>query len=83
MKDQSSDCAQSASVRTLIFWMLRLMLCGILCSAQFAYAAYVNRYSNIANGALTFTGNTIGLNKAASTNAPGASGAIEIGRAHV
>lgn len=39
-------------------------------------AAYIQRYSAINNGAITFTGNTIGLNKAANTNAPGTSGAI-------
>lgn len=45
-------------------------------SIQCADAAYVQRYSTITNGALTFTGNTIGLNKAANANAPGTSGAI-------
>ncbi len=40
------------------------------------YAAYVQRYSVINNGAITFTGNAIGLNKATNTNAPGTSGAI-------
>jgi large repetitive protein len=40
------------------------------------YAAYVQRYSTINNGAITFTGNTIGLNKTAGANTPGTSGAI-------
>jgi large repetitive protein len=73
---QSTSSVMRAPAHTLVCWMLRIALWSVLCGAQFAHAAYVNRYSNIANGALTFTGNTIGLNKAASTNAPGASGAI-------
>jgi large repetitive protein len=76
VSDLSGCGALHVPVRTLVCWMLRLVLCGIFCSLQFAHAAYVNRYSNIANGALTFTGNTIGLNKAANTNAPGTAGAI-------
>lgn len=45
-------------------------------SSSSVFAAYVQRFSTIGNGAITFTGNTIGLNKAANTNAPGTSGAI-------
>src|SRR5215211_6764588 len=41
-----------------------------------AHAAYVNRLSTIANGAITFTGNTLGLSKNPTTNAPGTSDAI-------
>jgi uncharacterized repeat protein (TIGR01451 family) len=41
-----------------------------------AHAAYFTRYSTTTNGAITFTGNTLGLDKAASANAPGVSGAI-------
>ncbi len=52
------------------------MLCGVLCCAQFAYAAYVSRFNTITNGAITFTGNTIGLNKTANANSPGTSGSI-------
>ncbi len=56
---------------------MRLLLAGALIwSAGAAQAAYVSRFSSIANGAVTFTGNTIGLNKNAGTNAPGTSGAI-------
>lgn len=50
--------------------------CALLWSTCSAQAAYVSRFSSIANGAVTFTGNTIGLNKASNANAPGASGAI-------
>ncbi len=56
---------------------LRLLVCIVLaCGFGAAHAVYVTRYSSIANGAVTFTGNTIGLDKAATTNAPGTSGAI-------
>jgi large repetitive protein len=48
----------------------------LLSFGSIAHAAYIQRYSTINNGAITFTGNTIGLNKAAGANAPGTSGAI-------
>ncbi|WP_415762878.1 tandem-95 repeat protein, partial (plasmid) [Priestia megaterium] len=37
---------------------------------------YVNRFLTNANGAITFTGNTFGLNKQANANAPGTAGSI-------
>ncbi|MEW4239255.1 Ig-like domain-containing protein [Priestia megaterium] len=37
---------------------------------------YVNRFLSNANGAITFTGNTFGLNKQNNANAPGTAGAI-------
>ncbi|MEH7506997.1 tandem-95 repeat protein, partial [Priestia megaterium] len=37
---------------------------------------YVNRFLTNANGAVTFTGNTFGLNKQANANAPGTAGSI-------
>jgi large repetitive protein len=61
---------------TLVLWLLRVSLCLCLVSAHMAHAAYVSRFNTITNGAITFTGNTIGLNKAASANAPGSAGAI-------
>lgn len=76
MNDQSGSGAQSAPVRTLIFWMLRLAVWAVACSTPLVQAAYVSRYTTITNGALTFTGNTIGLNKAANINAPGATDSI-------
>jgi len=64
----------------------RLLLIGLLVAAmlplsglftiQTAEAAYQLRYNTIATGALTFTGNTIGLSKATNTNAPGTSHGI-------
>lgn len=55
---------------------LRFVFCLLLGAASISHAAYVNRFSTIANGAVTFTGNTIGLNKQAGANAPGTSGSI-------
>jgi large repetitive protein len=66
----------------LINLLTRKNLAGFTLACFFAlattplYAAYVQRYSTINNGAITFTGNTIGLNKAAGVNTPGTSGAI-------
>jgi len=37
---------------------------------------YVNRFLTNTNGAITFTGNTFGLNKQAKANAPGTAGSI-------
>ena len=41
-----------------------------------SYAAYVKRYTTIANGGMTYTGNALGLSKASSSNAPGTNGSI-------
>ncbi|MDQ3815155.1 MAG: DUF11 domain-containing protein, partial [Armatimonadota bacterium] len=41
-----------------------------------ARAAYVNRFSTTTNGAMTFTGNTLGLSKNADQNRPGTEGSI-------
>lgn len=76
MNDQSGGGVQSAPARILIFWLLRLVVWAVVCSTPLVQAAYVSRYSTITNGALTFTGNTIGLNKASNVNAPGTVGAI-------
>jgi uncharacterized repeat protein (TIGR01451 family) len=58
----------------LLFLLLSLM--AVLGWFQSASAAYVNRYNTIASGAVTFTGNTLGLDKAANSNSPGTAGAI-------
>ena len=56
--------------------LLRFAFCLVLGTASISQAAYIKRFSTITNGAVTFTGNTIGLNKAANANTPGTSGAI-------
>ena len=76
MKDKFNCVAQCAPLKTLVCTVLRCVLLAAISGATLVQAAYVNRYNTITNGALTFTGNTIGLNKTAGTNAPGASGAI-------
>ena len=55
---------------------LRFVCCLVLGAASISHAAYVNRFATITNGAITFTGNTIGLDKQAGANAPGAAGSI-------
>jgi large repetitive protein len=40
------------------------------------HAAYVKRYTTIANGGMTYTGNTLGLSKGSNNNAPGTNGSI-------
>jgi uncharacterized repeat protein (TIGR01451 family) len=52
-----------------------LPLSGLF-NIQIAAAAYQLRYSTITSGALTFTGNTLGLSKATNVNAPGPSTGI-------
>lgn len=54
------------------------LVVAVLCfvCGRGADAAYVTRYSAVTNGAITFTGNTLGLNKAAGLNAPGTTGSI-------
>src|SRR4051812_46905671 len=52
-----------------------LPLSGLF-SVQTAAAAYQLRFSTITTGALTFTGNTLGLSKAPNLNAPGPSTGI-------
>jgi large repetitive protein len=69
--------ASSPAAGQLFAWRLRrLLVFALLLWTGLAHAVYINRYSTVTNGALTFTGNTIGLNKAANANAPGNSQAI-------
>jgi hypothetical protein len=53
-----------------------ILTCIYALSATPAYAANLQRYSTINNGAITFAETAIGLNKAVSANTPGTSGAI-------
>ncbi len=59
----------------LLLMVALLPVSGLLTSLP-AHAAYINRFSTITNGAITFTGNTLGLSKQPTTNAPGTSDAI-------
>jgi uncharacterized repeat protein (TIGR01451 family) len=60
-----------------IFFGVGLAVCLFLVvSAPPLHAAYVKRYTTIANGGMTYTGNTLGLSKATNSNAPGTNGSI-------
>ena len=52
------------------------MVVALLLRAATAHAQYVNRFTTITNGAITFTGNTLGLSKAVGLNQAGTSDAI-------
>ncbi len=68
--------APCRAMNTLVYGLLRMAVLCALLSVTWAQAVYINRFTTITNGALTFTGNTIGLNKASNSNAPGTAGSI-------
>src|SRR5262245_18588969 len=70
--------ARRAAGRLLLLALLVASLLPIsgLFSVQPALAAYITRFNTITTGALTFTGNTLGLSKQANANAPGTSDGI-------
>ena len=77
IKTSRLSSARSGVKGLLIYSTARFCLYALLLfGLNLAQAAYVTRFSTVTNGAITFTGNTIGLNKQANANAPGASGAI-------
>ena len=53
-------------------WTVLLVLIG----PATLHAAYSKRYTTIANGAITYTGNTLGLSKASYSDSPGTRGSI-------
>ncbi len=61
-------------LKYLLNWLsvLLVLFCNLEASAQ----NYILRYVNTDSGAVTFTGNTLGLNKATGVNAPGGLGSI-------
>jgi len=56
--------------------LLALLCYPFLFPADPVHAAYVKRYTTIANGGMTYTGNTLGLSKATGSNQPGTNGSI-------
>jgi uncharacterized repeat protein (TIGR01451 family) len=56
-------------------WCSRIVLI-VLCLSTIAHAQYVQRYSIITNGAITFTGNTLGLSGSGTYGTPGTNGSI-------
>src|SRR5262249_42248833 len=57
-------------------WRGAALVMVTLLGAATAHAQYVNRFTTITNGAITFTGNTLGLSKAVGLNQAGTSDAI-------
>jgi uncharacterized repeat protein (TIGR01451 family) len=56
--------------------MLLMALLAAFLDHGVAISAYIKRFSTVANGAVTYTGNTLGLSKQSSANAPGNQGSI-------
>ncbi len=59
----------------------KLLIALMICLLEFvclneAQAVYVNRFSTTTNGAITFTGNTLGLDGSATLGTPGTTGSI-------
>ncbi len=57
------------------FYLAALLFCIFIISLP-VKAVYVKRFTTIANGAMTYTGNTLGLAKATGANTPGTNGSI-------
>lgn len=62
-------------LQRMTLWCLRIVVV-ILCLSAITRAQYVQRYSIITNGAITFTGNTLGLSGSATYGTPGTQGSI-------
>lgn len=61
-------------MKHLFIWLTLLLV--LVWNREASAQNYILRYVDTASGAVTFTGNTLGLNKAAAANSPGTSGAI-------
>ncbi len=70
---QASVRAGQRLARLALFALTWAFLCLGMNAAQ---AVYVQRYVGTINGGMTFTGNTLGLNKATGANTPGTAGSI-------
>src|SRR5262245_56454687 len=57
-------------------WNTGFLVIVALCVSRPAEAQYVQRYTAISNGAITFTGNTLGLDGEVNQNGQGTRGAI-------
>jgi large repetitive protein len=70
--------ARRPAVRLMLSVLLMVALLPVsgLLNVRPAQAAYVKRLSTITTGAITFTGNTLGLSKQSAANAPGQFDAI-------
>jgi uncharacterized repeat protein (TIGR01451 family) len=57
-----------------MFWLLPVLL--LLSALPEAQAVYTNRFATTTNGAMTFVGNTLGLDGSATAGVPGTQGSI-------
>ncbi len=73
--DAGDDAPPRRTLKPGILFSLLLALSLLLAPATL-HAAYVKRYTTIANGAMTFTGNALGLSKASNSDRPGTNGSI-------
>jgi len=71
-----SDSAVSSGRARRVFLGAILACLFLIAAATPLHAAYVKRYTTIANGGMTYTGNTLGLSKGNNSNAPGKNGSI-------
>lgn len=67
---------RTCGLRRVWFPFALVFLITLLACPGPAGAVYVKRYTTIANGAVTFTGNTLGLSKQNDANAPGTAHSI-------
>ncbi len=65
----------SPELRGAVALTVAFFLLAVVCATPL-HAAYIKRYTTIANGGMTYTGNTLGLSKATNSNQPGTNGAI-------
>jgi uncharacterized repeat protein (TIGR01451 family) len=75
----ASRTPSPSSIRKCLLQSASRLIVGLivlLLGQQIAQAAYVQRYSTVTNGAVTFTGNSLGLDKAGGANGPGTAGGI-------
>ncbi len=65
-----------SSKRFICFFLSKCFLAVLLFFSTSLEAVYQQIYTTVNNGAITFTGNTLGLDKTANQNQPGISGSI-------
>lgn len=68
--------ARAGGRSALAAFLTLACLLSLLSPQPTAQAAYVKRYTTIANGGMTYTGNALGLSKATGSNQPGTNGSI-------
>jgi uncharacterized repeat protein (TIGR01451 family) len=69
-------CPNASLVQSLIKVIAFALSFWLLIASQQAGAVYINRYTTTTNGAITFVGNTLGLDGSNTVNSPGLNGSI-------